>query len=79
MVAMVAEIMRMAVKVVIEDLNLYETKTVIVQLNQSQDEMSYVQGMAAGMQAYLSRNVNVDYLNRVWYITIEDAIEEDED
>jgi hypothetical protein len=66
----------MTVKVVIEDLNLYETKTIMAQLNQNQDEMSFVQGMAASLQAWLHRNVNVDYVNRVWYITIKDAIGE---
>ena len=68
----------MMIKLVIEDLNTYESKTMVIELNATQDELSYVQGVAAGVQALLQRDVNVDHVEGVWYVTIEGAIEQDE-
>jgi hypothetical protein len=66
------------VRIIIEDLNEYESKTMGAQLTSSQDEFSYVLGIAAGLEAWLERHVSVDHLNGVWYITIEDANETSE-
>ena len=60
------------VKIVIEDLNSYESTSMGAQLNKDQDEVSYVQGIAAGLQAWLKRHVNVDHVEGVWYVTIEE-------
>ena len=32
----------------------------------------FLQGIAAGLQAWLKRHVNVDHVEGVWYVTIED-------
>jgi hypothetical protein len=66
------------VRIIIEDLNEYESKTMGTQLTPSQDEFSYVLGVAAGLEAWLERHVSVDHVNGVWYITIADEYQLDE-
>ena len=61
------------VKIVIDDLNIYESTSMMVQLAEGHDEVSYVQGVAAGLSAWLERHVNVDHVEGVWYVTIEEA------
>ena len=66
------------VKIVIDDLNIYESTNMtnmMVQLAEGHDEMSYVQGVAAGLSAWLKRHVNVDHVEGVWYVSIEEAYE----
>ena len=64
------------VKIVIDDLNLYESKTMMVQLTDRQDERTFVEGLAAGLQAWLERHVNVDHVEGVWYITLEEPLDQ---
>lgn len=64
----------MLVKIIIDDLNLYQSTDMMVQLIDKQDERSFVEGVAAGLQAWLRRQVNVDHVEGVWYLTIEEDL-----
>jgi hypothetical protein len=73
---MVAEIVM--VKIVIDDWDLGESKTMMVQLTEKRDERIFVEGVAAGLQMWLERYVNVNHVEEVWYTTIEGTYEVDE-
>ena len=60
-------------KIVIEDLNTHDSTTMMVQMATGHDEVSYIEGLAGGLEAWLKRRVNVDNLEGTWYVTLEEA------
>ena len=64
------------VKIVIDDLNIYESTTMMVQLAEGHDEESYVDGVAAGLSAWLTRHVHVDHVEGVWYVTLDEPLDQ---
>ena len=59
-------------KIVIEDLDTFESVDMMVQLAEGHEEKCYVDGVAGGLAAWLRCKVHVDKVDETWYVTIEE-------